>query len=172
MSSAAQTASPLVLALVAGGFTTVGIVLKIGYDAIAAHHATKKEGLERFADERRQAYEKFYEAIKKQLEANKAMMGLVEAHYKEGKTEMSDEEQAAFPPSAMTELVTTLEQIRRLARDYAVIRSAEAIVRLFLDMTRCLRAALEDPGPNDEITWFLLQRFLEDRVRRVRPWLP
>ena len=55
-------------------------------------------------------------------------------------------------------------EIRRLARSYSVIRSAEAIVRLFLDITRCLRAALEDPGPNDEITWFLLQRFLEERI--------
>ncbi len=27
-----------------------------------------------------------------------------------------------------------------------------------------MRAALEDPGPNDEITWFLLQRFMEDRM--------
>ena len=52
-----------------------------------------------------------------------------------------------------------------LARgSYAVIRPAEAIFRLFLDMTRCLRAAFEDPGQNDEITWFLLQRFLEERI--------
>src|SRR5262249_10576618 len=141
-----------------------GVVLKIGYDAVAARRATKAVGLERFANERRDAYERFSEAIKKQLEANKAMMALVEAHHKQGKTEMSDDEKAAFPPSAMKELAAALEQIRRLARNYAVIRSAEAILRLFLDMTRLLRAALEDPGPNDEITWFLLQRFLEDRV--------
>jgi len=51
-----------------------------------------------------------------------------------------------------------------LAGNYSVIRSADAIVCLFLDMTRCLRAALKDPGPNDEITWFLLQRFLEERI--------
>lgn len=164
MSSAAQTASPLMLALVAGGFTTFGVVLKIGYDTIAARRATKAAGLERFAGERRDAYERFSEAIKKQLEANTATMALVEAHHKQDKTEMSDDEKAAFPPSAMKELVAALEQIRRLARNYAVIRSAEAILRLFLDMTRLLRAALEDPGPNDEITWFLLQRFLEDRV--------
>jgi len=31
-------------------------------------------------------------------------------------------------------------------------------------MIRCLRAAPDDPGPNDEITWFLLQRFLEERI--------
>lgn len=164
MSSSAQAVSPLVLALVAGGFTTFGVVLKIGYDAIAARRATKAAGLERFADERRDAYERFSEAIKKQLEVNKAMMVLVEAHHKEGKTRMSHEEKEAFPPSAMNELVAALEQIRRLARTYTVIKSAEAILRLFLDMTRLLRAALDDPGPNDEITWFLLQRFLEDRI--------
>ncbi len=164
MSAAAQTASPLMLALVAGGFTTFGVVLKIGYDAIAARRATKAAGLERFADKRHEAYEKFYESVKRQREADNALHDLLEAHRKEGKTEMSDEEKEAFPPSAMADLVNALEQIRRVARDYAVIRAAEAIFRLFLDMTRCLRAALEDPGPNDEITWFLLQRFLEERI--------
>jgi hypothetical protein len=162
--SQAQSVSPLVLTLVAGGFTTVGVMLKMGYDALAARRATKKEGLERFAVERRGAYEQFYEAIKKQLVADRALHALLETHRKKGKTDMSDEEKAAFPPSGMPELVTSLERIRRLARNYAVIRSAEAIFRLFLDMTRCLRAALDDPGPNDEITWFLLQRFLEERI--------
>ncbi len=142
----------------------LGVLLKMGYDALAARHATKKEGLERFASERREAYERFYESVKKQLEADKALHALVEARRKEGKTEMTDEEKERFPPSAMAELGAALEQIRRLARGYSVIRSAEAIVRLFLDMTRCLRAALEDPGPSDEITWFLLQRFLEERI--------
>jgi hypothetical protein len=161
---ASEAVSPLVLALVAGGFTTFGVVLKIGYDALAARRAARAAGLERFADERREAYEKFYESIKKQLDANKALYAMVEAHHKEGKTDISDEEKAAVPPSAMAELVAALDQIRRLARNYSVITSAEAIVRLFLDMTRTLRAALEDPGPNDEIMWFLLQRFLEDRI--------
>jgi hypothetical protein len=27
------------------------------------------------------------------------------------------------------------------------------------------RSALDEPGPNDEITWFLLQRLQEDRTR-------
>jgi len=164
MSSSAQAVSPLLLSLVAGGFTTFGVLIKIGYDSLAAHRATKAAGLERFADERRQAYEKFYESAKKQLVADKALMALVEAHHKEGKTEISEEEKAAVPPSAMAELVSALEHIRRLARNYAVITSAEAILRLFLDMSRTIKAALDDPGPNDEITWFVLQRFLEDRL--------
>src|SRR5262245_35687362 len=51
--------SPLVLTLVAGGFTIFGVALKIGYDSLAARRAAKNAGLERFADERRQVYETF-----------------------------------------------------------------------------------------------------------------
>src|SRR6202034_452765 len=90
--SQAQAVSPLALALVARGFTTFGVVLKIGYDAIAARRATKAAGLERFADERRRAYETFYRSVKNHLEADKALMALVEAHHKEGRTEISEEE--------------------------------------------------------------------------------
>ena len=164
MASSAQTVTPLLLAFVAGGFTTFGVVLKIGYDSLAARRASKDAELGRFADERRQAYEKFYELVKRQLAANRALHALVEAHHKEGKNEITDEEKAAVPPSALAELITTLDQVRRLARTYSVIVAAEAIVQLSVDMTKAMRAALEDPGPNDEITWFLLQRFIEDRL--------
>lgn len=95
--SQVQSVSPLVLTLVAGGFTTFGVVLKMGYDTLAERRANKKEGLNRFASERREAYEQFLEAIKKQLVANKALYALAEAHHKEGKTDMSDEEKATFP---------------------------------------------------------------------------
>jgi hypothetical protein len=161
--TSAEAASPLVLTLVAGGFTIFGVTLKIGYDSLAARRATKNAGLERFSDERRQAYERFYELVQRQLAGDKALYGLVLEH-REGKTEISDEEKARVPRTALVELITTLDQIRRLARIYSVVTSAEAIVQLFVDMTRATSAALEDPGPNDEITWFLLQRFLEDRV--------
>lgn len=162
--SSAQTVSPLILASVAGGFTTFGVVLKIGYDSLAARRASQNAGLERFADERRQVYENFYELVQRQLAADKALFALVEAHHKEGKDEITGEEKAAIPPSAMAELFIALDQVRRLARTYSVISTAEAIVRLFTDMTKAARAALEDPEPNDEITWFLLQRFIEDRL--------
>ena len=91
------------------------------------------------------------------------MREMVEAAHK-GETTVSDEEQAAFPRSALGELIDTNDQVRRLARGYSLITPADAIVRLFTDMTKALRAAFEDPGPNDEITWFVLQRFIEDRI--------
>ena len=156
-------ASALAPALVAGGFTTFGVVIKIGYDAWAARRATKSESLDRFATERREAYERFYELVQKQRKYESAMHEMLETSH-QGRTTISDAEKAAFPPSVLAELITASDQVRRLARDYSVITAAEAIVRLFLDMTKALRAALEEPGPEDEITWFLLQRFIEDRI--------
>jgi hypothetical protein len=161
--AASEAVSPLLLALVAGGFTTFGVVIKIGYDAIAARRATKAAGLERFADERRQVYVKFYDLMKQQLQRDRALYSLVQATHK-GKTAISDEEKATVGPSLFGELATTLDDMRRLARIYSVITCAEAILRLFLDMTRAAGVALDNPGPNDEITWFVLNNFIEDRI--------
>jgi hypothetical protein len=145
--SQAQAVSPLVLTLVAGGFATFGVVLKIGYDSLAARRTAKSAGMERFADERRQVYEKFYELVQRQLARDKALYALVEAHHKEGKAVISDEEKARFPPAVLGELITLLDEMRRLARIYSVVTAAEAIVRLFVDMTRAAGAALDNPGP-------------------------
>jgi hypothetical protein len=81
-----------------------------------------------------------------------------------GRTEISEEEQAKVPPSAMKDLVDALDQIRRLARHYSLITAAEAIMQIFGDMAGASRAALARPGPNDKIMWFLLQQFLTDRI--------
>lgn len=162
--AASEAVSPLVLTLVAGGFTLVGVALKIGYDTLAARRATKSEGLGRFAKERREAYELFYSLIQQERKETNAIRELIVA-LRNGRTDISDEEQAALPPSVLLgELITAMDQVRRLARIYSVITAAEAIVQLFVDMSRAARAALETPGPNDEITWFLLQRFLDDRI--------
>src|SRR5260370_40738797 len=82
--ASAQTVSPLVLTVVAGGFTIFGVILKIGYDSLAGRRAAKPAGLERFADERRQVYEKFYELVQRQFAGDKALYGLVLEH-REGK---------------------------------------------------------------------------------------
>ena len=140
-----------------------GVVLKIGFDSLSARRTSNKEGLERFATERRQAYENFLASVAHQREYVSALRELLEAH-KEGRREISEEEQAAFPRSPMADLVLALEEVRRLARLFSIITSAEAIVRLFADMAAASKAELERLGPNDEITWFLLQRFLEDRI--------
>jgi len=159
----AQETSALTLALVAGGFASFGVLAKIAYDAVIARRTSNKESLERFATERREAYERFLDAVQRERKYQGALRGLLNAH-RQGKTEITDEEQAAFPDSPMPDLVAALDQVQRLARVYSVITAADAIVRLFVDMDRASRAALETPGPNDEITWFLLHRLVEDRI--------
>lgn len=161
--AASEAASPLVLTLVAGGFTTFGVLLKIGYDTIAARRATKSARLDRFAQERREAYERFYTQVQQQRKRTDALRKLIVASH-EGRTDISDEEQASFPPSVLDELIISLDQVRRLARMYSVITATEAIVQLFLDMTAANRPALETPANDDEITWFVLQRLMDDRI--------
>jgi hypothetical protein len=160
---AAQETSALTLALVAGGFTAFGVVAKIAYDSVIAGRAAKREGIERLAPERREAYERFLDAVQRERSYQAALRGLLDAH-RQGKMEITDEEQAAFPDSPMPDVIAALDQVHLLARVYSVITAAEAIIRLFIDMDRATRAALETPGTNDEITWFLLQRFVEDRI--------
>lgn len=159
----AEETSALTLTLVAGGFTTLGVLLKIAYDSLAARRDRRTRGLERFAEERRAAYDQFLGAVKAQRGYDQALWDLA-GRARAGETEMPDDEREAFPASAFPELVEALERVRRLARGYTVISSAEAIVRLFGDATGAVRAAVEDPGPNDDITWFVLQRLLDDRV--------
>jgi hypothetical protein len=159
----AQETSALTLTLVAGGFTTFGVLAKIAYDGLAARRDRRAQGLDRFADERRVAYDDFLSAVEKQRAYDQSLRRLLD-RVRAGETEISDEEREAFPEAPLMDLVAALERVRRLARGYAVITSAEAICRLFADMGSALRAALEEPGSNDEIRWFLQQRFLEDRV--------
>jgi hypothetical protein len=151
------------LTLVAGGFTTFGVVAKIAYDSVAARRDRRDQGLDHFADDRRAAYDAFLSAVERQRAYDQALRGLLD-RARSGEVEMTDEESKAFPVSPMADVVAALDQVRRLARGYSVITSAESIVQLFGDMAGALRAALEEPAPNDELTWFLLQRFLEDRV--------
>ncbi|UUW92505.1 hypothetical protein [Pimelobacter simplex] len=140
-----------------------GVLAKIAYDGLAARRDRRAQRLDRFADERRVTYDDFLSTVEKQRAYDQSLHRLLD-RVRAGETEMTELEREAFPEPPMTDLVAALERVRRLARSYAVITSAEAIVHLFADMASALRAALAEPGPNDEITWFLLQRFLEDRV--------
>lgn len=158
-----QQVSPLLIGLIVGCFTILGVVLKIVYDSLAARRAAQKDRLERFAPERREAYDRFLQLVRDERLYQAALRSLAEEHHN-GRTDMSEKDQEAFPASPMPHLVATLDSIRRLARNYAVITTAEAIVRLYGDMAGAQRIALQTPGPNDEITWFLLQRFLDDRI--------
>lgn len=161
--AAQETTSALTLALVAGGFTTFGVLAKIAYDGLAARRERRDRGARRFAEERRAAYDDFLAAVERQRGHNRALRALT-ARALAGETEMTDADREAFPDSALRDLTETVGRVRRLARTYSVITAAEAIVQLFADTASASRAALEASGPDDEITWFLLERFMDDRV--------
>jgi hypothetical protein len=62
-----------------------------------------------------------------------------------GGTEISDEEQAEVPPSAMKDLVEALDQIRRLARSYFLLRAVTVATRSSWS-SRHQRGAAGEPG--------------------------
>jgi hypothetical protein len=158
-----DTVSPLLLALVAGGFTVLGVLLKIVFDVIAARRAADAEHVALLAPERREAYERFLGALRLERDFWGEMHKLAEA---QGRGEEVEQQRLDdFPRSPMGELMQALDEVRRVARTYPAISSAENIVRLFADMAAASRAAITEPGPNDKITWFLLQRFQDDRER-------
>lgn len=163
MTNVPPNVSPLGLALIAGGFTILGVVLKIAYDSVIAWRMSRNEREYRLAPQRREAYDAFLAATQSMRHYHNAMSRLVE-EYKAGRTQISEEEQTRFPHSSLAELTEAHEAVRRLAGSYALITSGDAIVQLFADMTAAERSALETPGPNDQITLFLLQRFLDDRI--------
>jgi hypothetical protein len=110
-----EKVSPLLLALVAGGFTMLGVMLKIGYDSLAAYRASKSEALSRFASERG-AYERFFAAVQRQRDYYGSLKEIADAH-RLG-VEIPQERLASFPNSSMREVVKGLEEVRRLARTY------------------------------------------------------
>jgi hypothetical protein len=110
----AQQVSPVLLALIAGGFTLLGVLLKIGDDSLAARRASKSEAVARFAPERRDAYEKFLALVQRQRDYDKALHALAEAHRRGD--DVPDERLETFPPSPMQELVEALRVGRSTPR--------------------------------------------------------
>jgi hypothetical protein len=133
----------------------------MGYDALIARGQRRREDIDRFAPERREAYEAFVRNLRREREYWKQLQELAQCHRRSENVPqavMND-----FPKSPMGDLVESLGAVRRVARTYQVIAAAESIVHLFSDMATAERSAVSSPGPNDEITRFLLQRFLDDR---------
>jgi hypothetical protein len=159
----AATISPLAGVIVAGGFTVLGVALKIAYDAWVARRQSAKERIERFAPERRAAYENFLRLARAELDYMKRIRDLGDAHHR-GET-VDQEVIDNFPASPMSDFANSLDEVRRLAHTIAVISAADAIMGIFRDMIAANKNALNDPDGNDEILWFLLQRMFEDRER-------
>lgn len=155
--------SPLLVAVVGGLFTVFGVLLKVAYDAAAVRRRDKREAVDRFAPERKEAFEGFLACLRREREYWAKLHELAECH-RRGE-DVSQERMDSFPASPMGELANALESVRRVVRTYQAITVAESMLRLFADMAAASRSAINTPGPDDEITWFVLQRFLDDREK-------
>lgn len=161
---AASAVSPLMVAIVAGLFTLLGVVLKMLYDYLSDRARNRRELIHQILPARREAYDAFIEAEKRERAYISRLNDLYQRHLA-GEVEMTQAEQDDFPQSALPDLIAARDRIELVAGDYAVIQAAQNIVRLFADMTTALKSAMVAPSPDDQVIWFLLQRFEEDRER-------
>jgi hypothetical protein len=161
---AASAVSSLMIAIVAGLFTLLGVALKMIYDYLSERARNKRELIHHILPARREAYDAFIEAETRERAYVKRLNELYLRHLA-GEVEMNQAEQDGFPPSALPDLIAAGNRIELVAGDYSVIQAAQNIIRLFADMTTALKGAMLTPSPDDGIIWFLLQRFEEDRER-------
>jgi hypothetical protein len=155
-----------------------GLFIKTLIDNRRDRRREEREDAARFLEERRDAYDTFLHLVKKEYEYSKWLRDLA-LIVRDGGEEPPEAELATAPPSPMKDLIKALERIDRIARSYQVIEAARNIVRLFSDMARANRRLLDAVAPqsgtretvdehakqNDDITWFILCRLVEDRER-------
>ncbi|WKU04954.1 hypothetical protein [Micromonospora sp. HUAS LYJ1] len=167
---------PIVSAGIGAGAALAGVLLKMLYDGRAERRKQQKDDASLFLSERRDAYERFLELHRQQVDRNERLrkIGLT---IRDGGTPPTDDEIAAFPSPVMADLAAALDVVRRLARSYEVVRAGEQMVRLHGDMAVAQRKMLDAVtarGGNrelsfheketDDILWFLLTNILRDRT--------
>jgi hypothetical protein len=134
------------------------------YDYWSERARSRRELHKEILPARREAYDAFIDAERRQRAYIKELDSLYHRHLA-GETEMRQEEQDNFSASALPDLIAARDRIELVAGDYSVIQAAQNIIRLFGDMATARKAAMTSPTSNDDLVWFLLQRFEEDRER-------
>lgn len=168
---------PLVSAGIGAATALVAVGLKALYDSRVEHRKLRRENASLFLVERRQAYDRFLQLHRSALDRSNRLreLGLV---VRDNGTPPLAEELAAFPPSSMADLSAALDQIRRLARSYDLVRAAEHMMQLHADLIAAQRKTLDavtgggatrerellpEAKQNDDILWFVLTNHLRDR---------
>ena len=151
-------------ALIGASAALLGIGAKMLFDGVSTRKLQRREDSRILLVERKAAFEKFLSANRKYLTYQKRLHDLMPAAARGEEAPPGVLDQ--FPKSPMPELVESLEEVRGVARTYAVIHAADSIVQLHGDLAVALGHCLAAPDdPNNEITLFLLKRFAEDRER-------
>lgn len=117
----ASAVSPLIVAIVAGLFTLLGVVLKMLYDYLSDRAKNRREFIHQILPARREAYDAFIETEKRERAYISRLNDLYQRHLA-GVVEMSQAEQDDFPESALPDLIAARDRIELVAGDYAVSR--------------------------------------------------
>jgi hypothetical protein len=151
-------------ALIGAIAALLGVGLKMLYDVITDRARRVREDGTLLLTDRKAVFDEFLRRNRAYRKYSEQFHQLVEMAQRGEEPPPGTLE--TFPGSPLGELVESLEDVRRHARTYAVIHAADAIVRLYGDMATAQKATLDNfAHPDNELTWFLLCRFAEDRER-------
>lgn len=166
---------PLLSAAIGAVSALGGVLLKLLYDRRVERNKQAFDLDARFLSERRTVYDDFLTHHHAQATRSGELREL-SLIVRDGGEAPRLETLSDFPASRMAELIGALESIKRLARSYALIRSAEQIVRLHGDLATANKKMLEvvtstesrrdltnDEKQQDDILWFVLKNMLRDR---------
>lgn len=148
--------------LIAAGSALGGVLVKMAYDATIEKIHTKKENWQRFIDERKAVYDEFLRLNKEEFRYRGELqkIALIARAGRQVRPEVLEQ----FPDSPMSDLVETLEKIRRIARTYEVVQIAERVIRLHGDAATALRFFVQSDSITYGLPLFLANRLGGDQV--------
>lgn len=151
----------IVTTLIASVSAVGGVLIKMAYDATIAHKDAKQAVADRFLDDRKAAYDKFWTLHKAVVGDGRRLhdICLIGRAGKKVKPEVIE----TFPESSMAGLVASLDELRRLAHTNDIVRICERIVALHGDASAALRHFLDDETIYYGMYYFLANRLREDQ---------
>lgn len=147
--------------VIASGSAACGAALKMVYDSVVAHASSNRADAERYIDERKSAYDRFWAKHKHQVRHNDKLMELT--LIARAGMEVKPGVLENFTDSSMSPLVDALDEIRRLARTEEIVRVCNRIVALHGDTSAALRYYMNEPSNMYGLPLFLANRLREDQ---------
>jgi len=151
----------IVTTLIASASAVGGVLIKMAYDATIAHKDAKQAVADRFLDERKSAYDRFWTLHKAVVGDGQRLhdLCLIGRAGKKVKPEVIE----TFPESSMAGLVASLDELRRIAHTNDIVKICERIVALHGDASAALRHFLDDDTIYYGMYYFLANRLREDQ---------
>ena len=146
----------IVTTLIASASAVGGVLIKMAYDVTVARRDSKRAAVDRFLDDRKTAYDKFWTVHKAVVDDGQRLhdISLIARAGKSVKPEVI----TTFPESSMASLVASLDEIRRIAHTNDIVKICERIVAWHGDARAALRHFLADDTIYYGMSYFLANR--------------